>query len=111
MNEVTSVLNTIQNDASAESALPRLEKATSRLAAANERTEKFAKAQPQPTDPNQAMQQLNDPQNQQIVKQLMDAGMSMANAEMQAESKAPGKAAQIRALVQKANPQRGGGTR
>ncbi len=57
MNEVTSVLNTIESDSSAEAALPRLEKATSRLAAANERA---AQTQPKGADSTKAMQQLND---------------------------------------------------
>jgi hypothetical protein len=111
MNEVTSVLNTIQNDATAEAALPRLEKAVSRLAAANERTDKARAAKPQPKDPNQAMQQLNDPKAQQAVQQLMDAGFAMAAAAVQAQQKAPGKAAQIAAVMQKADTKPKGGNR
>jgi hypothetical protein len=103
MNEVTSVLNSITNDASADAALPRLEKAVGRLVTANDRSEAASKTQPQPKDANQAMQQLNDPQVQQAVKQLMDAGLAMAAAAMQAETKAPGKAAQIRAVMEKVN--------
>ncbi len=108
MNEVTSVLNTIDSDASAEAALPRLEKAVNRLAAANERA---AKTQPKSTDPSKAMEALNDPKVQQVVRQLMDAGMSMAAAAMKAQAKAPRKAEQIRATIEKASAKHAGGAR
>jgi hypothetical protein len=109
MNEVTSVLNTIQDDATADAALPRLEKAANRLATANDRSERAANSQPQPKDADQAMKQLNDPQIQQVLTQLMEAGLTMATAEMQAEAKAPGKAAQLRAVLQKVNKTKSGG--
>jgi hypothetical protein len=99
MREVTAVLESIQDDASAQRALPRLEKAAARLQAANEAA---LRSQPKGGDPNKAFEKLNDPKVQAHVRELMEAGLKMMGAQMQALQKAPGKADQIQAVLRKA---------
>jgi hypothetical protein len=99
MREVTAVLESIQDDASAQRALPKLEKAAARLKAANDAA---LRSQPKGGDPNKAFEKLNDPKVQAHVRELMEAGLKMMGAQMQAVQKAPGKADQIQAVLRKA---------
>jgi hypothetical protein len=99
MHEVTAVLDSIQDDASAQRALPKLEKAAARLKAANDAA---LRSQPKGGDPNKAFEKLNDPKVQGYVRDLMEAGLKMMGAQMQAVQKAPGKADQIQAVLRKA---------
>jgi hypothetical protein len=99
MHEVTAVLESIQDDASAQRALPKLEKAAARLKAANDAARR---SQPKGGDPNKAFEKLNDPKVQAHVRELMDAGLKLVGAQLQAIQKAPGKADQIQAVLRKA---------
>jgi hypothetical protein len=100
MHEATAVLESIQDDASAQRALPKLEKAAARLRAANAAA---LRSQPKGGDPNKALEKLNDPKVQAQVRQLMEAGLKMMGAQMQAVQRAPGNAEQIAAIMRKAN--------
>jgi hypothetical protein len=104
MNEATAVLESIQDDASAQRALPKLEKAAARIRAANEATMRSWGRNRSPSgDPSKAFEKLNDPKVQAQVNQLMEAGLNLMGAQMQAMQRAPGKAAQIQAILNKAN--------
>jgi hypothetical protein len=99
INEVTAVLESIQDDASAQRALPRLERAAARLKAANDAARR---SQPRGGDPNKAFEKLNDPKVQAHIKQVIEAGFKMMAAQMQAVQKAPGTADRIQAILLKA---------
>ncbi len=99
INEVTAVLESIQDDTSAQRALPKLEKAAARLKAANDAAQR---AQPRGGDPNKAFEKLNDPKVQAHIKQVIEAGFRMMAAQMQAVQKAPRTADKIQAILQKA---------
>jgi hypothetical protein len=104
MNEATAVLESIQDDASAQRALPKLEKAAARIRAANEATMRsWGRDRSSGGDPSKAFEKLNDPKVQAQVNQLMEAGLKLMGAQMQAVQRAPGKAAQIQAILNKAN--------
>jgi hypothetical protein len=97
MNEATAVLESIQDDASAQRSLPKLEKAAARARAANEAVMRsWARGGGQ-------QKALDDPNVTAQINQLTQAGMKMAGAQMQAMQRAPGKAAQIRAIMDKVN--------
>jgi hypothetical protein len=96
MNEASAVLESIQDDASAQRALPQLEKAAARARAANEAVMRsWARGGGQKA--------LDDPKVTAQINQLTQAGLKMAGAQMQAMQRAPGKAAQIRAIMDKVN--------
>jgi hypothetical protein len=96
MNEAAAVLESIQDDASAQRALPKLEKAAARIRAANEAT---MRSWSQGGNQNKS---LNDPKVQEQIKELTQAGARVLGAQMQAMQRAPGRAAQIQALMDKA---------
>ena len=98
IREVTGILEGIHDDASAQAALPRLEKAAARLGTINEQASKA-----KPLGEKEAVQKLNDPQTQQKIQELMQVSVQMMQAQMQAELKAPGRRAQIEAAMKKAN--------
>jgi hypothetical protein len=99
MSEATAVLETIQDDASAQRALPKLEKAAARIRAANEAT---IRSWSQGGSPNKPFEKLNDPKVQDQIRELTQAGARLLGAQMQAMQRAPGKAAQIQAILDKA---------
>ena len=104
MNEATAVLESIQDDASAQRALPKLEKAAARIRAANEATMRsWGRNRSAGGDPTKAFEKLNDPKVQEQIRQLTEAGFKLMAAQMQAVQRAPGKAAQIQAILNKAN--------
>jgi hypothetical protein len=96
MNEAAAVLESIQDDASAQQALPKLEKAAARIRAANEAT---MRSWSQGGSSSKPFEKLNDPKVQQQIKELTQAGVRLLGAQMQAMQRAPGKAAQIQAIM------------
>jgi predicted DNA-binding transcriptional regulator YafY len=93
MNEAAAVLESIQDDASAQRALPKLEKASARIRAANEATMRsWSQGGNQNKSPN-------DPKVQEQIKQLTQAGARVLGAQMQATQRAPGQAARIQAIM------------
>lgn len=98
MNEVTSVLDGITDDATAAAAMPRLDKAAARLRAANEaaRQTQTGKSgrQPTPEEMNRALE---------MAKPLMDAGLRMTAAALKAQVKAPLHAAKIKQVLDTAS--------
>jgi hypothetical protein len=96
MNEAAAVLESIQDDASAQRALPKLEKAAARIRAANEAT---IRSWSQRGNSNKPFEKLNDPKVQEQIKELTQAGARVLGAQMQAMQRAPGKAAQIQAIM------------
>jgi hypothetical protein len=97
MREMTTLLEGITDDASAQTALPKLEKAATRLGAINEKL-----ASRKPESEAKPMERLKDPQTQQQIRELTEAGLKLMAAQMQAVTRVPGKAEQIRAAMRKA---------
>lgn len=96
MKEITTTLDGITDDASAEAAMPKLEKAVARLKAANlaaSRTGRRGGGQPTPEEINRAME---------MAKPLMEAGLAMTASAMKAQMKAPRHAARIAEILNSA---------
>ncbi len=96
MKGVTAVLETIQDDATAEAALPKLESAAARLKSANKAAARTA------TSGNRDASPENIQKAMEMAKPLIDAGMQMTVAAMTAQGKAPRHANTIARIVNSA---------
>ena len=97
MKGVTAALDEIADDASAAAALPKLERAATRLKSANLASARTANSggnrQVTPEEMNRAME---------MVKPMMEAGLTMAATALKAQAKAPRHAAKIAEIVNSA---------
>lgn len=99
---MTTVLNRIQDDATAAAALPDLRPAAARLRAANQRMIDMQKDYPN-LDPAAAEQMLNDPEVQQQMEKVIHATARMVDANFNAQLKAPNQRAEIQKICDSAN--------
>jgi hypothetical protein len=100
IEEMTTILEKIKDDAAAAAVLPDLRKAAARLRAVNE---KMMALQSEDTDPEAAAAKLNDPAIQKQIEKVIDAAGRMTDANLQAQLKAPGKRREIQATCDSAN--------
>jgi len=102
IEEVTSTLEKIQDDATADAVLPDLKKAAIRLRRINEQMMSLQRVM---TDADRAAaeSQFKDPAVQQHIEKVMEAGSKMMDASFNAQLKAPGKRKEIQAACDMAN--------
>lgn len=94
MNEMAALLEGITSDASADAAMPKLKAAAERVRRANQRAEATARPVADARAPDQ-----------QTVKEMIDAGLRLAQAALKAQLAARGRAEQIKAVCDKADPE------
>jgi hypothetical protein len=101
LDEMTALLEKIQNDATAATVLPDLRKAAARLRAANEQM--LALQADTKMSEAEATARFNDPAVQKQIEQVIDATGRMMDAQLSAQLKAPGKRGEIAAVCESAN--------
>ena len=102
IEDVTAILEKIQDDASADAVLPDLKNAAVRLRRINEQMMSLQRVM---TDADRAAAeaQFNDPAVQKHIEKVMEAGSKMMDASFNAQLKAPGKRKEIQAACDMAN--------
>jgi hypothetical protein len=90
LKEIKTTLETIQDDATASAALPKLEKSVARQNALKKKMDSYSLS----IDDGLKLMKEN-------ASEMMSTGMALALVQLQAVQKAPGKAADIQAVMQK----------